>query len=242
MILRPPAPGELAFDRDLADLPPDLRWREWMGRVEAAIFASRAPVPREILRLLVGEDCPLDEVIADIQHELADRPYELAYVAGGWRHRTRTRFADAIRIAEASGGSKTRLVALTQTEHLLVTAIAYLQPVTRRDLSQLTGKEVSRDALARLKRLGLIGTGPRAPTPGAPPTYVTTKLFLEIFGLGNLRDLPDIEALEEAGLLEPRPDLTEKPAADDALDRVLGLLVDDDQEDDEKVSSAQPDA
>lgn len=242
MTMRSPVQGDLLFDRNLADLPPNLRWREWMGRVEAAIFVSGAPVPREILRLLVGEDCPLDELIADIQHELADRPYELAYVAGGWRHRTRTRFADAIRIAEASGGSKTRLVALTQTEHLLVTAIAYLQPVTRRDLSQLTGKEVSRDALARLKRLGLIGTGPRAPTPGAPPTYVTTKLFLEIFGLGSLRDLPDVEALEEAGMLEPRSDLTENPAVDDALDRVLGLLADDDQEDDEAASSAQFDA
>ncbi|MGO9756067.1 MAG: SMC-Scp complex subunit ScpB, partial [Roseiarcus sp.] len=81
---------------------------------------------------------------------------------------------------------------------------------------------------ARLKRLGLIGAGPRAPAPGAPLTYVTTKLFLEIFGLGSLRDLPDIEALEEAGLLERGPDLEEKPGIVDEFDQILGLSVGDD--------------
>jgi len=114
----------------------------------------------------------------------------------------------------------------------VVTAIAYLQPVTRGDLSRLIGKELSRDIFARLKRLGLIGAGPRSPAPGAPLTYVTTKPFLESFGLGGLRDLPDIEALEDAGLLEPRPDLDDKPAVDHEFDRVLGLLADDDKADD----------
>jgi chromosome segregation and condensation protein ScpB len=230
--MRPPAQGDLLFDRNLADLPPDLRWREWMGRVEAAIFASATPVPRENLALLVGEDCRLDELIADIQHELADRPYELAFVAGGWRHRTRPRFADAIRAAGAPGAGGASVEALTQTENLVATAIGYLQPVTRKELSRLIGKELSRDIFARLKRLGLIGAGPRAPAPGAPLTYVTTKLFLEVFGLGSLRDLPDIEALEEAGLLERGPDLEEKPAIGDEFDRVLGLSSDDDREED----------
>ena len=236
--MRPPAQGDLLFDRNLADLPPDLRWREWMGRVEAAIFASREPVPREILGLLVGEDCRLDELIADIQHELAGRPYELAFVAGGWRHRTKARFAEAIRASGASGEGKTPVEALSQTENLVATAIAYLQPVTRKELSRLIGKELSRDIFAHLKRLGLIGAGPRAPEPGAPLTYVTTKVFLEVFGLGSLRDLPNIEALEEAGLLERGPDLEAKPAIVDAFDRVLGLLPDDDREEDGEAAAA----
>ncbi len=57
----------LPLDAELADLPPDLRWREWMGRVEAAIFASAAPVPREALARLVGASCVLDDLIADIR-------------------------------------------------------------------------------------------------------------------------------------------------------------------------------
>ena len=120
-----------------------------------------------------------------------------------------------------------RLPALTPTETLVVTAIAYLQPVTRTELSRLLGKEVSRDVIARLKRLDLVGAGPRMPAIGAPLTYVTTTTFLSVFGLGSLRDLPDIEALEDAGLLERGgdPDLTI-----DELDEVLGLEPRDEEE------------
>ncbi len=63
------------FDRELADLPEGARWREWMGRVEAAIFASCEPVPREALAKLVGPRCKLDDLIADIVDELRARPY-----------------------------------------------------------------------------------------------------------------------------------------------------------------------
>lgn len=205
------------LDPELGELPREARWREWMGRVEAVIFASPEPVPRETLSRLVGPACRLDELIADIQDELRGRPYELVFVAGGWQHRTRPRFADAIRSAGTVeggvGGSS-----MSATENLVVTAIAYLQPVTRLELSRLLGKEVSRDLIARLKRLDLVGAGPRAPAPGAPLTYVTTNTFLSAFGLPSLRDLPDLEALEDAGLLE-RGASTDLPPDD--LDEVL---------------------
>jgi segregation and condensation protein B len=97
-----------------------------------------------------------------------------------------------------------------------LTAIAYLQPVTRAALSRLAGKEISRDLIARLKRLDLIATGPRAPEPGAPYAYVTTRNFLSVFGLASLRDLPDLERLQDDGLMDAA-----SPAGD--LDRVLGL-------------------
>jgi hypothetical protein len=71
-----------------------------------------------------------------------------------------------------------------------LTAIAYLQPVTRAALSRLAGKEISRDLIARLKWLDLIAAEPRAPEPGAPYAYVTTRNFLSVFGLASLRDLP----------------------------------------------------
>lgn len=212
------------FDPELGDLPREARWREWMGRVEAVIFASPTPVPRETLAALVGPECRLDELLADIQDELRARPYELVFVAGGWQHRTKIRFADAIRsangVAEEGRGNS-----LTPTENLVVTAIAYLQPVTRTELSRLVGKEVSRDVIARLKRLDLVAAGPRMPAIGAPLTYVTTRTFLSVFGFASLRDLPDIEALEDAGLLERGTPLEQEP---DDLDAVLGLTRDED--------------
>lgn len=185
-----------AFDAELADLPQEMRWREWMGRVEAAVFASAEPVPREALSRLVGRDCVLDDLIADIRDELKGRPYELASVAGGFHHRTRPRFAEAIRAA-ARISDQAKAPDLTKLESLVLAAIAYRQPVTRAALSEALGRDVSRDVLARLKRVGLIGGGPRAPFPGAPLTYVTTLRFLSVFGLATLRDLPEIEGMGE---------------------------------------------
>ena len=76
-----------------------------------------------------------------------------------------------------------------------------MQPATRAELSSVAGKEISRDVIGALKRHGLIDDALRAPQPGAPFSYVTTKKFLEVFGLATLRELPDIERLEDEGLL-----------------------------------------
>ncbi|RWM06300.1 MAG: SMC-Scp complex subunit ScpB [Mesorhizobium sp.] len=186
------------FDRELDHLPPEVRWREWMNRVEATIFAASEPVTREVLARIVGKTCSIDLLIDDIRDELRGRPYDLVAVAGGFRHLTRPAYADAIR---AAVGSSERAVDLTQSEVLVLMCIAFFQPITRAELSSFFGKEISRDLIGNLRSFGLIASGPRSPTPGAPYTYVTTKQFLLEFGLETLRDLPDFEALEDAGLL-----------------------------------------
>src|SRR5271167_3020122 len=187
--------GEL--DRELEDLPPPARWREWMGRVEAVVFASAQPVLRENLAKVVGNTCNLDLIIDDIKDELRGRPYEIVAVAGGWSFRTRLGFGEAIRAA-LGGPTKSEL---SKPNALVLMAIAYFQPITRGELSQFLGREVSRDSIASLRGDGLIAAGPRSPTPGAPYAYVTTPGFLARFGFGSLRDLPEIEKLEDAGLL-----------------------------------------
>ena len=207
---------EPLFDPELADLPEGARWREWLGRVEAVIFASPAPVPREALAKIVGKTCNLDDLLADIRDELRPRPYELVQVAGGWQLRTKPRFSGAIRARRIRAIFATlALPELTPTELLAVTAIAYLQPATRAELSRLVGKEVSRDVIGRLKGLDLIAAGPRAPEPGAPFAYVTTQKVSGGFWVRDLRDLPDIERLEDEGLLQ-------RPRSDIDLDGALG--------------------
>ncbi len=186
------------FDRELDHLPPEARWREWMQRVEATIFVASEPVPRETLARIVGRTCSIDLLIDDIREELRGRPYDLVAVAGGWKHLTRPAYADAIRAAVGNDGKS---VDLSQSEVLVLMCIAYFQPITRGELSSFFGKEVSRDLIGHLRGAKLIASGPRSPTPGAPYTYVTTKEFLLEFGLDTLRDLPDFEALEDAGLL-----------------------------------------
>ena len=85
--------------------------------------------------------------------------------------------------------------------------LSRLVPITEQfnqwldEVRDMLGREVSRDVIGHLRRLDMIASGPRSPQPGAPYTYVTTRKFLEQFGLDTLRDLPDLEALEDAGLL-----------------------------------------
>ena len=206
-----------SLDVELADLPAPARWREWMLRVEAAIFASQKPVAREALVRLVGESCRFDDLIADLIHELRGRPYDLTLVAGGYALHTKTRFAPAIRAAHPGRGGDD-IAELTRTETFALTAIAYLQPVTRGEISKLAGREISRDVIAALKRHGLIDGAIRAPQPGAPFAYVTTRKFLETFGFASLRDLPDLERLKADGLLQ-------RDGGEAELDGALGVVV-----------------
>jgi segregation and condensation protein B len=192
------ARADIALDVELADLPAAMRWREWMGRVEAVIFAAAQPVLRESLARVVGKACNLDLIIEDIRDELRNRPYELVAVAGGWSFRTRLGHAAAIR---AAGLVNEPAADLSRREALVLMTVAYFQPVTRGELGQFFGMEVSRDTIAALRREGLIAAGPRSPQPGAPYAYVTTPAFLSEFGFESLRDLPDIEKLEDAGLV-----------------------------------------
>ncbi|MBY2989000.1 SMC-Scp complex subunit ScpB [Rhizobium leguminosarum] len=206
------AADERLFDRELEDLPSEMRWREWMLRVEAVIFASAEPVNRETLARVVGKDCGIDLLIDDLIGELRVRPYELVSVAGGWQHRTRPRFAETIRASSAPARGGT--AELSEFEAMVLTAVGYFQPATRGELSKIFGKEVSRDVISNLRGAGFIVSGPRSPTPGAPYTYVTTPHFLSAFGMETLRDLPNIEALEDAGLLSRHAVLDEAAASE----------------------------
>lgn len=191
-------PEDQLFDRELDHLPPEARWREWMHRVEATIFAADDPVDRETLARIVGKECSIDLLIDDIREELRGRPYDLVAVAGGWKHLTRPAYADAIRTAVGGGQGP---LAISQSEVLVLMCIAYFQPITRAELSSFFAREISRDVIGHLRAAGLIASGPRSPRPGAPYSYVTTKQFLLEFGFDTLQDLPDLEALEDAGLL-----------------------------------------
>ncbi|MFN4172354.1 MAG: SMC-Scp complex subunit ScpB [Pseudorhodobacter sp.] len=191
---RPQEPG---LDRELADLPPDLRWREWLRRIEAVLFASATTVLREDLARVVGQGVPVDLLIEDLAAELETRPYEVSRVGAGWLLRTRPAYAPVIRAAADAGG---QALDLNEFDLAVLAAIAWHQPVSRDGLKQIFGKDVSRDLIGRLAARELIATGPREPRRGAPYTFVTTAAFLAAFGLETLRDLPDPEQLADAGL------------------------------------------
>jgi segregation and condensation protein B len=188
------------LDRELAVLPADLRWREWLRRIEAVLFASATPVPRAALERVVGQGVSVDLLIGDLAVDLEGRPYEVAQVGAGWMLRTKPAYGPAIRAVADVGG---QALNLSEYDLAVLAAIAFHQPISRERLKDIFGKEIGRDLIGRPADRDLIGTGPREPRRGAPYTFVTTETFLAAFGLESLRDLPDLEQLADAGLAVP---------------------------------------
>lgn len=178
------------LDLELDDLPDQLRWREWMNRIEAVLFASSKPVERDALSRVVGKGANIDLLIDDILSDLKGKPYEVVAVAGGWMFRSRAQYAAAIRTAADLGDQQHDF---TEEEMAVLCAIAYHQPIDRAGLKDIFGKEINRDLLGRLRYKKLIGNGPKSPRPGAPHTFVTTAEFLATFDLQSLRDLPELD-------------------------------------------------
>ena len=178
------------LDRELDHLPAPLRWREWVLRIEAVLFASANPVPREDLARVVGKEASLDLLIEDLAAELEGRAVEVARVGAGWVLRTRAVYSPAIREAADVGDQALNLSAF---DLAVLAAIAYHQPISRDGLKDIFGKEISRDLIGRLSERALISTGPREPRRGAPHTFVTTDGFLAAFGLETLLDFTDQE-------------------------------------------------
>lgn len=147
--------------------------------------------------LVVGQGASVDLLVEDLAADLEGRAFEITQVAGGWMFRTRSAYAPAIRAAADFGD---QFLDLREFEVAVLAAIAYHQPITRDGLKDIFGKEISRDLIGRLSERGLIGSGPRSPRRGAPYTFVTTEAFPVSFDLESLRDLPDPEQLEDAGL------------------------------------------
>jgi segregation and condensation protein B len=131
------------LDVELADLPREMRRRQFLGRIEAVVFPAPAPVKRETLARVIGTDCNIDEFIDDLRAEPKGKAFELVTVAGGWQMRTLPTFFDAIQVA----AGVPKAISLSKSEGLLLTANACFQPITRGEQSQIFGYEISRDLI-----------------------------------------------------------------------------------------------
>lgn len=179
--------------------------------IEAMIFASTAPVTNEILQEKLGKEgknlqvAPLMEALAA---EYKGRGIELAQIAGGWMFRTSPDLAGKLSITIEARRKLPRVTAET------LAIIAYHQPVTRAEIESIRGVATARETLDALMELGWVRPGKRRETPGRPLTWITTDVFLRHFGLGSLKDLPGVQELREAGLLDARPVLSTFTSAD----------------------------
>ncbi|HXR47913.1 MAG TPA: SMC-Scp complex subunit ScpB [Candidatus Limnocylindrales bacterium] len=141
------------------------------------------------------------------EHETAARSYRLACVAGAWQFVSQPEYAPWLK---ALVGQKIRPPRLSQPALETLAIIAYRQPITRAEVEQIRGVNVDAVMQTIMER-GLVDVAGRAEAVGRPPTYGTTALFLEYFGLRSLRDLPAADELRKIVVQKPPAPVTVEP-------------------------------
>jgi len=147
----------------------------------------------------------LEELARD--HETGARSYRLACVAGSWQFVSQPDYAPWLR---ALVGLKARPPRLSQPALETLAIIAYRQPITRAEVEQIRGVNVDATMQTLMER-GLVEAVGRAEVVGRPPTYGTTPLFLEYFGLRGLEDLPAADELRRIPVEKPPGPVTVEP-------------------------------
>ncbi len=187
-----PEPAE----RPLFD-PPPLAEQERM--VEAILFAAAEPVSVADLAARMPHGCDPAEALVLLRRRYEGRGVTLVRIGDAWAFRT----APDLGFLMARETVETRKLSRAAVETLAI--VAYHQPVTRAEIEEIRGVAVSRGTLDQLLELGWIRFGRRRMTPGRPLTFLVTQEFLDHFGLESTRDLPGLQELRAAGLLESRP-------------------------------------
>jgi segregation and condensation protein B len=167
--------------------------------LEALLFAAAEPLSEAELALRLGEDADVTALLRELAEHYAERGINLVGLAGGWTFRTAGDLAAALR----SERDVPRRLSRAAVETLAV--IAYHQPVTRAEIEAIRGVGLGRGTLDRLLEAGWVQPKGRRESPGRPLNWVTTQHFLAHFGLEGLKELPGIEELRAAGLLDIGP-------------------------------------
>lgn len=201
------------------EIPPSLRL------LEAVLFASAEPLPLAMLQNQLGESADVQALLNELQAHYAGRGVNLADNGGLWSFRTAPDLAGLMKITRQPRRKLPRAAA----EVLAI--IAYHQPITRAEIESVRGVETSKGTLDILLELGWVRPGKRRETPGRPLTWTTTPAFLSHFNLSSMNELPGIDELKSAGLLDTRPVLATMPAEGDASNNSDAIAAAQDDED-----------
>jgi segregation and condensation protein B len=171
---------------------------EHLRLLEALLFASAEPLDVATLAERLPEDVDVPAALTRLKEEYSTRGVNLVNVAGKWTFRT----ANDLSWLLAREATETRKLSRAALETLAI--VAYHQPVTRAEIEDIRGVTTSKGTLDVLLETGWIRPRGRRKTPGRPITFGTTEAFLTHFGLEALSDLPGLDELKGAGLLDGR--------------------------------------
>jgi segregation and condensation protein B len=175
----------------MSEVPDDIR------AVEATLFAAEEPMTADEIRDYVGVHIDVAAALAALQAHYGGRGIELVERGKRWHFQTAPDLAHLLRRER----DEARKLSRAAVETLAI--IAYHEPVSRAEIEAIRGVQISRGTLDVLMEAGWVRPAGRREVPGRPLTYATTAGFLAHFGLQTRRDLPGIDDLKAAGLLDP---------------------------------------
>ena len=187
-------PGEAAENDLIAPNPV----REPLRLLEAMLFAASEPLAETELAERLPKEVDVREALVRLQQEYASRGVNLVRVNGKWTFRT----ASDLSWLLSKETVEPRKLSRAAIETLAI--IAYHQPVTRAEIEEIRGVSTSKGSIDVLFETGWIRPRGRRKAPGRPVTYGTTEVFLSHFGLDAVGDLPGLDELKGAGLLDGR--------------------------------------
>ena len=175
---------------------------EHLRLLEAIVFASAKPVTEAELARFLPEEADAAAVMAELAQHYQGRGVQLVQVSKAWAFRSAPDLAPLMQREQEVHRKLSRAAIET------LAIVAYHQPITRAEIEEVRGVGLSKGTLDVLLEAGWIKPRGRRRTPGRPVTWGTSQAFLDHFGLAQLDDLPGVDELAAAGLLDKRPALT----------------------------------
>ncbi len=187
---------------DLFDVRPEDERAHAFARdlraIEALLFTSPLPVDAKAMKPHLSADADIGALMEALTADYARRGVNIVKAAGGWMLRT------APDLARVVAGPVPEARKLSRAAIEVLAIVAYHQPVTRAEIEEIRGVSTSKGTLDVLLETGWVRLRGRRKAPGRPVTYGTTPAFLEQFGHDAVEDLPGLDELKGAGLIDGR--------------------------------------
>lgn len=192
----PVVPASVAEDIAEQDADRKVRMADELRLLEALLFASAEPVSERVIAERLGEGADVPGLLEQLRAVYQGRGVELLQANGRWSFRTAPDLVDRLKLEKLVPRKLSRAAIET------LAIVAYHQPVTRAEIEEIRGVIVSSGTIDILLEEGWLKPRGRKQVPGRPVMWGTSNAFLDHFGLESIEDLPGIDELRAAGLLD----------------------------------------
>ena len=179
---------------NIIDFPSKLSQIE--KEIEAIIFAAAEPLDIETIQNKISKRADVEKILIKLQKEYNERGINLICISKKWSFRTSPKLSNLM------AQEKTVEKKLSRAAIETLAIIVYHQPVTRAEIEEIRGVAFGTNTIEILMELDWVKPGGRKDVPGKPIQYVTTENFLSHFNLQKLSDLPTVDELGAAGLID----------------------------------------